>query len=39
MRSNGPVFVCGILALAFAIIVCVAAPPGVLKQATAFFGF
>jgi hypothetical protein len=39
MRSNGPAFVCAVLALAFAVIVYVATPPGVLKQATAFLGF
>ncbi len=38
MRSYGPAFV-AVLALAFAITISVATPPGALKQATAFLGF
>jgi hypothetical protein len=39
MRSNGPAFVSAILALAFAITISIATPPGALKQATALLGF
>jgi hypothetical protein len=39
MRSNGPAFVCTILALAFAVVAIASAPADVLKEATAVFGF
>ncbi len=37
MGSKGPVFVCGILILAFAIVVYIAAPGSILKQGAALF--
>jgi hypothetical protein len=40
MKSRGPERVCFVLALiAFSIIAYIVAPPAVLKQATALFGF
>ena len=39
MRSNGPAFVCTVLALAFAVVTYVTNFPEMLKHATAFLSY